>query len=317
MPAPLDHLDIAADHPLLRLGRLLAGRGYRFTTLTPLSHQRVNARPGNAEARTLEDVFGWSRPFRQEVVGEEVFALLREACAVEARGELWSSRIRWSSLDGQLFVHSRYPTVDADAVFFGPDTYRFCQAIEAQLAARQAPVRRAVDIGCGAAPGALVLARHCPQAQVCAVDINPQALDFAAINAELAGVDLQLYEGSLLEPLAGEFDLIVSNPPYMLDVERRAYRHGGDALGADLSLAIVEAALPRLAPGGSLLLYTGVAMLKGGDPFWQQCRRQLNAERFSWHYRELDPDVFGEQLEEPGYASVERIAAVALSVTRR
>lgn len=303
---------------LIALGSYLQAQGYTFTTVTPLTHQRVNQRPANAWAQDLADIFGWNRPFRRVDVSDTLFHLMQQAQVLEPDGEhAWRSTVRWASLGGQLFVHSRFPTVEADAVFFGPDTYRFCQAIEAQLAARQAPVRRAVDIGCGAAPGALVLARHCPQAQVCAVDINPQALDFAAINAELAGVDLQLYEGSLLEPLAGEFDLIVSNPPYMLDVERRAYRHGGDALGADLSLAIVEAALPRLAPGGSLLLYTGVAMLKGGDPFWQQCRRQLNAERFSWHYRELDPDVFGEQLEEPGYASVERIAAVALSVTRR
>lgn len=303
---------------LIALGSYLQAQGYTFTTVTPLTHQRVNRRPANAWAQDLADIFGWNRPFRRVDVSDTLFHLMQQAQVLEPDGEhAWRSTVRWASLGGQLFVHSRFPTVEADAVFFGPDTYRFCQAIEAQLAARQAPVRRAVDIGCGAAPGALVLARHCPQAQVCAVDINPQALDFAAINAELAGVDLQLYEGSLLEPLAGEFDLIVSNPPYMLDVERRAYRHGGDALGADLSLAIVEAALPRLAPGGSLLLYTGVAMLKGGDPFWQQCRRQLNAERFSWHYRELDPDVFGEQLEEPGYASVERIAAVALSVTRR
>lgn len=303
---------------LIALGSYLQAQGYTFTTVTPLTHQRVNRRPANAWAQDLADIFGWNRPFRRVDVSDTLFHLMQQAQVLEPDGEhAWRSTVRWASLGGQLFVHSRFPTVEADAVFFGPDTYRFCQAIEAQLAARQAPVRRAADIGCGAAPGALVLARHCPQAQVCAVDINPQALDFAAINAELAGVDLQLYEGSLLEPLAGEFDLIVSNPPYMLDVERRAYRHGGDALGADLSLAIVEAALPRLAPGGSLLLYTGVAMLKGGDPFWQQCRRQLNAERFSWHYRELDPDVFGEQLEEPGYASVERIAAVALSVTRR
>ncbi|MGH8462790.1 MAG: SAM-dependent methyltransferase, partial [Pseudomonas sp.] len=36
-----------------------------------------------------------------------------------------------------------------------------------------------------------------------------------------------------------------------------------------------------------------------------------------WRYRELDPDVFGEQLSEPGYQQVERIAAVTLTVTRR
>ena len=303
---------------LIALGRYLQAQGYAFTTVTPLTHQRVNRRAAHAWARDLADIFGWNRPFRRAEVSDELFQLMQQAEVLEPDGDhAWRSMVRWSSLGGELFVHSRFPTVEADAVFFGPDTYRFCQAIETQLATRQAPVRRAVDIGCGAAPGALLLARHSPHAQVCAVDINPQALEFAAINAELAGLDLQLFEGSLLEPLAGEFDLIVSNPPYMLDADERAYRHGGGELGANLSLAVVEAALPSLARGGSLLLYTGVAMLKGRDPFWQQCRQHLNAAAFTWHYRELDPDVFGEQLEEPGYESVERIAAVALSVTRR
>ena len=45
-------------------------------------------------------------------------------------------------------------------------------------------------------------------------------------------------------------------------------------------------------------------------------RAQLNDSRWSWHYQELDPDVFGEQLLEPGYQPVERIAAVGLTVTR-
>ncbi|MNF15327.1 hypothetical protein D3C80_2178860 [compost metagenome] len=37
---------------------------------------------------------------------------------------------------------------------------------------------------------------------------------------------------------------------------------------------------------------------------------------FGWTYRELDPDVFGEELLTPGYQRVERIAVVALIVTR-
>lgn len=317
MPAPLDHLDIAADNPLLRLGHLLADRGYHFTTLTPLSHQRVNARPGNAEARTLEDVFGWSRPFRQEVVGEEVFALLREACAVEARGELWSSRIRWSSLDGQLFVHSRYPTVDADAVFFGPDTYRFAQALHQHLARDARPLRRIADIGCGAGPGAVLAALARPRAQVLALDINDRALAFTAVNARLAGADnLVARHSNLLHQVEGPLDLIIANPPYMLDPAGRAYRHGGGEHGAGLSLAIIEAALQRLAPGGSLLLYTGVAMFGGADPFRDAFQPLLDGHAWTWRYREMDPDVFGEELDNPAYARADRIAAVVLEATR-
>ena len=45
-------------------------------------------------------------------------------------------------------------------------------------------------------------------------------------------------------------------------------------------------------------------------------RLRLAGPQWAWVYREIDPDVFGEQLTEPGYEQVERIAAVALTVTR-
>ncbi|MNH35448.1 hypothetical protein D3C79_961310 [compost metagenome] len=102
----------------------------------------------------------------------------------------------------------------------------------------------------------------------------------------------------------------------MLDAGQRAYRHGGGALGAELSLRIVEQACERLSAGGTLLLYTGVAIVKGRDALLDTVRPSLAGPAFSWSYRELDPDVFGEQLLEPGYEQVERIAAVALTVTR-
>jgi len=65
-----------------------------------------------------------------------------------------------------------------------------------------------------------------------------------------------------------------------------------------------------------LLLYTGVAIVEGRDALLETVRERLQGSAFSWVYREVDPDVFGEQLLEPGYQQVERIAAVALTLTR-
>jgi methylase of polypeptide subunit release factors len=225
--------------------------------------------------------------------------------------------VRWSSLDDLLFVHSAFPTDAADSVFFGPDTYRFAQMIHAHLQQNFAPIHRAVDIGCGAGVGAIVIARARREAQVLALDINPAALRLTAINAALAEVaNVEVHASDLLQGVDGEFDLIVANPPYMADPAERAYRHGGGTLGAGLSLRIVEQALNRLAPGGSLLLYTGVAMVDGRDPFLDTVLPRLDEKRFAWTYREIDPDVFGEELLNPGYQRVDRIAVVALTVTR-
>lgn len=303
---------------LVQLGQALTERGYRFTTGTPLTHDRVNGRPGNALAQDLQGVFGWSRPFVPGMVGADLLELMRAAGVLVEDAEQLRSAVRYSSLGDRLFVHSRYPTTQADAVFFGPDTYRFVRAIDAFLGTPSSTsIRRAVDIGSGAGPGAQCIALARPEAEVLAVDINPQALAFTQVNAALAGAEnLRALHSDLLDGVQGEFDLIVANPPYMLDSESRAYRDGGGELGAGLSQAIVEAAVTRLAAGGSLLLYTGVAMTAAGDPFLAYIQRTLGDSSLAWRYEEMDPDVFGEELEKPGYEDVERIAAVVLTVTR-
>lgn len=307
-----------ADQALLQLGRRLLADGYRFTSVTPLTQWRNNQREGAQQARTLRDIFGWNRPFAPSQLSPDEVAQLQLAQIIDEQGELLCSRVRWSSLHDLLFVHSGFPTDSTDAVFFGPDSYRFAQLIEAHLQQCFTSINHAVDIGCGAGVGAVLIARARRHAQVSAVDINPQALRLTAINvalAELANVSVE--HSDVLQGITGTFDLIVANPPYMLDASERAYRHGGGVLGAALSLRIVEEALPRLAPGGTLLLYTGVAMVEGRDPFLAALQAPLASSDWAWHYHELDPDVFGEQLLEPGYQQVERIAAVALSVTRR
>ena len=306
-----------ADLALLQLGRRLQADGYRFVTPTPLTHQRVNDRAFGQSARTLRDVFGWSRTFEPGLLAAEEQRQLQQAGVLEESNGRLKSLVRWSSLDDLLFVHSGYPTEAADAVFFGPDSYRFAQLIHAHLQQSFAPVRRAVDIGCGAGVGAIVIARARHDAEVLAVDINPAALRLTAVNAALAELaNVAIETSDVLQDVDGQFDLIVANPPYMADPAERAYRHGGGAFGEQLSLRIVEQALYRLAPGGSLVLYTGVAMIEGHDPFLEALVPRLESPLFAWTYRELDPDVFGEELLTPGYQRVERIAVVALVVTR-
>ena len=306
-------MTFATSERLTRLARAVQATGYHFTTPTPATHARVNARP-SAAARTLRDVFGWSRQFTGDVVPPDILGAMAEADAmvIEAGG-MRRSAVRLSSLEGLLFLHSAYPTIAPDSVFFGPDTYRFAQAILPRLHAR---VRRAVDIGCGAGPGAVLIARAQPSAEVLAVDINPRALQLTAANAALAGVAVHPVESDLLAAVAGEFDLIVANPPYLVDPAERPYRHGGGPLGAGLSLAILAAARDRLAPGGRLVLYTGAAIVDGEDPFFTAAASMLAASGLDWRYREVDPDVFGEELDRGAYVAADRIAAVVLEVCR-
>jgi SAM-dependent methyltransferase len=301
---------------LVEIAHALRNQGYRFVTVSPATHQRVVERAGQGWAADLRDVFGWSKPFRPGVVPQPLFGHMEEAGIIEPFRDGWRSRVRFSTLGESLFVHSAYPTQAADAVFFGPDTYRFTRAIGQHLMQRTDPVKRAVDVGCGAGPGAIVVARACPEARVWALDINRAALDATAVNSVVAATPNVIpCESNLFSGVEGSFDLIVANPPYLNDPSQRAYRHGGGSLGAQLSISILEAGLKRLGPGGSLVLYTGVAIVDGVDPFLEHARAVLDGTSFTWQYEEIDPDVFGEELDTPVYANTERIAAVVLTAT--
>ena len=301
---------------LLALGQALQSAGYQFTTVTPATHRRVNGRPANAWASNLRGVLGWSRPFREDAVPQDILLLMRDAGVVKERsgepGGGLCATVRASTIGERLYFHSAYPTRDDDAVFFGPDTYRYIAATKRAMETL-APPQRAVDIGAGGGPGAIEVAARFPGVQSFAADINDCALALAGVNARLAGLgNVELRHSDLLNDIEGGFDLVMSNPPYILDPDQLRYRHGGDMRGAGLSLAIVEAALDRLNPGGTLLLYTGIAIVDGRDEFFEVIRPKLEAACFNWTYEELDPDIFGGQLDCDGYEDVERIAAVWL-----
>jgi methylase of polypeptide subunit release factors len=246
-----------------------------------------------------------------------LFDLAQQAGILAPHAGGWRSLVRLSSLDDELFVHSAYPTDDVHSVFFGPDTGRLVDAVIGHLSSRERPVRRAVDIGCGAGAGAVAIAKRAREAEVLGVDINPAALQATALNASTAGLANVITRSSnMLGDVDGSFDLIVSNPPFMIDSAERAYRHGGEPLGAGLALACVDAAIERLAPGGSLVLFTGAIVIKGEIPLLAEASSRLSAARLAWSSREVDPDVYGEELEGPAYGQADRIALFVLTASR-
>ncbi|MEU6895301.1 methyltransferase [Streptomyces sp. NPDC046557] len=112
------------------------------------------------------------------------------------------------------------------------------------------PVGSALDLGTGSGIQALHAAQHATR--VTATDVNPRALEFTRLTLALSGApEAELLAGSLFEPVGdATYDLIVSNPPFVISPGARlTYRDGGMG-GDDLCRTLVQEAGARLNPGG-------------------------------------------------------------------
>ncbi|UUO00971.1 methyltransferase [Mycolicibacterium novocastrense] len=116
------------------------------------------------------------------------------------------------------------------------------------------PVARALDLGTGCGVQALHLNGHC--AHIVATDTNERALALAAATARLNDMSWDLRRGSLFEPVTGErFDLIVSNPPFVVGAGGRDYLYRDSGLAGDaLCRNLIEQVGDHLEPGGTALV---------------------------------------------------------------
>lgn len=303
---------------LIELGRILQSRGYKFTVVSPATHRRVLCRP--ALGTSLESVFGWNRPFRQDAFDATLFGLLEEADALEEEFGQYKSKVRFATIGDLLFVHSGFPTAEQDSVFFGPDTHRFVRLLRASLADLEArkPVR-VIDVGAGSGAGGIFAARLLGEpTELLLTDVNRKALAFSAVNATLNNLPAaKTILSDVLGGIEGGADVILANPPYLVDDDRRLYRHGGGELGIALAIRIVEESMAKLTPGGGLILYSGTPIIGGTDVFLESLQPVLQLYASHFVYEEIDPDVFGEELDRPAYAHADRIAAVGLTVIKR
>jgi len=238
--------------------------------------------------------------------GLERLGLVRSAGASPDDGVLASVDLRPIESDGATWwLASDLGQVSTGAPL-GPDHVLGLGGASMTLATwtPRAPVRRALDVGTGSGVQALYLARHA--AEVTGTDLSPRALAFAGFNAALNaaadgpfhGRHLGLRRGNLLETVAGQrFDLVVSNPPFVITPRRDGpatapvytYRDGG---------LVGDAVVARLVRGlGDVLAPGGVAQLLGN---WEHRPGETWQERVaSWLPAGLDAFVVQREVQDP------------------
>jgi release factor glutamine methyltransferase len=174
-------------------------------------------------------------------------------------------------IDGRAAFRDLTLAVDRRVLIPRPETEGLVQEVLDWAEAAGRDDLSAVDVGTGAGAIALALATEGPFARVVAIDVSTDALDVARANHAGAapGSAVEFRQGDLLAPVMGErFDVVVSNPPYVGEVERDsldtevrdwepagALFAGGD--GLDAIRRLVADAPAVLRPGGLLAVEMG------------------------------------------------------------
>jgi len=146
-----------------------------------------------------------------------------------------------------------------------PETEHLIEALLPLAKSMEHP--KIVDVGTGSGCVALALAKELPGSQIHASDISREALEIARANAARHRFDfrIEFHQADLLQGIPGEFDFVVSNPPYVgeseadlvqLEVRKFEPRSAvfAGTLGAEVIARLVPEAKEKLKPGGWLIL---------------------------------------------------------------
>ncbi len=189
---------------------------------------------------------------------------------VRESGEQIEGSIRITPYEDFLFACSRVPDIAAVERDHVMGVTRSSINL-ANLTIRR-PVDLTLDLGCGSGFQSLFAARH--SSRVIATDVNPLAIRFTEFNARLNAVDnIECREGSFMEPVAGEaFDLVVTNPPFVISPEASLLFRDGGMRGDELSRKVLREVAGALRDGANATVLISWGRKAGDD--WDATPRQ-------------------------------------------
>lgn len=201
---------------------------------------------------------------------------------------------------GQTDFYGRSFKVTPAVLIPRPETAELCQWIVAEAGGEQQPA--ILDIGTGSGCIAVTLADELPQSQVSAWDISAEALAVARENGRTNGVSVSFEQHDILRPAdkqqSVQWDILVSNPPYIINKERAMMEKNVLDYEPPLALfvpdddplrfyrAIADYGRQALKPGG--WLYFEI------NPLYAENLYHL-LRGMSYHDIEIRQDAYGKQ----------------------
>lgn len=123
-----------------------------------------------------------------------------------------------------------------------PETEELVEWIISDYRAMHSRDLKILDIGTGSGCIAIALAKNLPNAKVYAMDISEETLRVAKANAELNTVEVEFIQMDILNPkeIELEFDIIVSNPPYVRELEKEEIKNNVKAYEPSIALFVPD-----------------------------------------------------------------------------
>ena len=189
------------------------------------------------------------------------------------------------------------------------------------LRRRGRPRRRALDLCTGVGILACVMADHCDY--VVGTDVNPRSLAYARVNAEVNGIAnvdfaaVDLFDGIRR---GEDFDLIISNPPWVLlpDSMRSTMLDSyGGRWGIEITSQILSQMPAHLSREGMAIVLSKAPIVEGRDLLWEEVAKHFSPSKWRVDYTVLCPTPIPVPYAEWYHAQgISRLQMVVLCLTR-
>jgi len=215
----------------------------------------------------------------------------KEMGLLKKKNDEWYFTYRIVPFGKRYFVTSRFDRSEPHFTFLSYDSLYFSSFLSERLRKLSFTAPSALDLGCGVGIQAITVSPFCER--VTGIDLNESGVELSNLNAFLHGVENCDFRVGDMNEAGGQFDLIVSNPPFIYSTKtegQTADSSGGEPFGLGATMDLVRRAPDLLKEKGRMFLVTRSPLFDQGD-YLLNSLSGLLGRGFGWIYRHISDSV--------------------------